>query len=193
MEGSMGAFAILAETLRYPAPGQLERLEQGRLALPSGGVQQALEAFLLEVRALSLAEWEELYTRTWDLDPVVAPYVGFQVWGEDYRRGSFMSALHRAYEAADLEPESELPDHLLPLLRYLDQVEPPLPEVSEHFGPALERMRAVMQKRDPRNPYRHVLEGVREAWQVAVESRRLKPRLQEPKAHLRGLEEAARG
>lgn len=158
----MSIYLSLAEAFRYPAPGRLERLEQLTLALPSGGGKFALQAFLGQVRPLKLGEWEELYTRTWDLSPLTPPYIGFQIWGEDYRRGVFLARLQRAYretgmDACGIDAAGELPDHLVPVLAYLGAVDRPAAELVEHFHKAVEKMAAVLGKRDPANPYLDLL------------------------------------
>ncbi|NLG72822.1 MAG: nitrate reductase [Chloroflexi bacterium] len=156
----MTALAVLAEAFRYPAPGKLERLEQMLLAVPDGKEKRALQRFLEGIRDLGLGEWEELYTRTWDLNPLTPPYIGFQIWGEDYRRGSFMARLQAEYRRTGIDPAGELPDHLAPVLAYLDAAAQPLPDLVEVFGQAVEKMAAALRKRDAGNPYLHLLNGM---------------------------------
>ena len=59
-------------------------------------VRHAMENFLSQIGSKELSEWEELHTATVDLSPKFVPYVGHAVWGENYRRGSFMADLSRA-------------------------------------------------------------------------------------------------
>lgn len=157
----MSIYLSLAEAFRYPAPGRLEVLEQLAQALPDGAGKTAFRSFLSEIRTLNLGEWEELYTRTWDLDPLTPPYIGFQIWGEDYRRGVFLARLQRLYREAGLGAGGELPDHLAPVLAYLGSVDAPAAELVEHFPKAVEKMAATLGKRDPANPYLHLLEWMR--------------------------------
>ena len=94
-------------------------------SLREGSVKTNLRRFLDEVAPLGLGEWEELHTRTLDLSPQFVPYVGHSVWGESYKRGAFMAELNREMAAAGMDLYGELPDHLEPVLRYLDLVEEP--------------------------------------------------------------------
>jgi nitrate reductase molybdenum cofactor assembly chaperone NarJ/NarW len=153
----MGIYAFLAEALRYPAPGRLEKLTGELHLLPTPSYQKSLGKFLESLRKLSPGEWEELYTHTFDLNPAVAPYVGFQTWGENYPRGDFMSLVNRQLQLYEVDLDGELPDHLVPLLRYLNLAEPPLPQVVEVFAPAVQRMIAVLKKSQPGNPYLDLL------------------------------------
>lgn len=118
-----------------------------------------------QVEDLSLGEWEELYTRTLDLTPTTAPYVGFAVYGESYQRGELLAALVRAFRELGLDPGSELPDHLANVLRYLARVEEPLPELAEILPRALSEMHKTLKTLDAKNPYLLVLEAVQEALQ----------------------------
>jgi nitrate reductase molybdenum cofactor assembly chaperone NarJ/NarW len=146
-------YEILAEGFVYPAPGRIEYL-QGTLAqLPEGSAKKAFVGFIQKIERLSLAEWEELHTRTLDLNPPAAPYVGFQTWGESYQRGEFLSKLAREMFAAEVDGEGELPDHLIPVLRYLAITDQPLPDLQEALLPALQRMEGTLRKAEPDNPY----------------------------------------
>jgi nitrate reductase delta subunit len=157
----MGDFAAIADALRYPAPGRLEALRRRTEELADTETRAQMAAFVDRVSALSLAEWEELHTRTLDLSPAVAPYVGHAVWGETYERGKFMALLNQALTAEAIDAEGELPDHLIPVLRYLDVAAEPLPEVVQRLAPALERMRGDLKKVDPDNAYLRVIDAAR--------------------------------
>src|SRR5512142_3400479 len=150
---------LLAEAFRYPYPGLLEQLAEGLRQAGKTPARKGLEAFLKKVGRLSLEEWEELATRTLDLSPAAAPYIGFQVWGESYQRGEFMSKLNRAMREAGVESEGELPDHIVPVLRYLASAERPIPELVEHFEPAVRRMFDTLRQTDASNPYLELLEA----------------------------------
>jgi nitrate reductase delta subunit len=156
----MGLFSTLAEALRYPAPGLEGRLAQAIAILPAGQAKAGLRTFMEQIEALSLGEWEELYTRTWDLNPISPPYIGFQIWGEDYRRGNFMARLSRMYRETGIETSGELADHLVPVLLYLEIAAEPPDELAEVFGLAVRKMVAVLSKRDPSNPYLEVLKTI---------------------------------
>lgn len=162
----MNIYALLAQSLVYPYEGLLDELQAGVAAAGKGTAQKKFAAFLKQIGRLSLAAWEELATRTLDLSPAAAPYVGFQVWGESYQRGAFMAQLNRALAELDIDPAGELPDHLVPVLRYLAVADPPLPELAEHLKTALERMIAIMREKERGNPYVHVYQAALAAVQA---------------------------
>jgi nitrate reductase delta subunit len=156
----MAELSLYAEAFRYPFPGQrvafLARLEE----LPESPGRGEYTAFLQALRPLSQGEWEELYTSTLDLNPEFAPYLGYQMWGDSYKRGSFMSQLSKVMLENEINRDGELPDHLVPVLRYLDQVPEPIPDLAQILEPALEKMAHKLQKDDPVNPYLHLLQAV---------------------------------
>ena len=156
----MSIYALLAQALVYPYPGLLDELKAGLAQAEKGPARDKAAAFLKQIGRLSLADWEELATRTLDLSPAAAPYVGFQVWGESYQRGAFMAKLNRAMAELDIDPAGELPDHLVPVLRYLAAADPPLPELVGHLKTAVERMIAILREKERDNPYIHVYEAV---------------------------------
>lgn len=150
---------LLAEALCYPAPGQVAFLETGLKMLPAGRPQELVTSFIKKISRLSPGEWEELYTRTLDLNPPAAPYIGFQTWGESYQRGAFLSKLNREMIETGIDLQGELPDHLIPVLRYLGQAQKPLPDLVEVLAPAVQRMTAGLRKADPGNPYLDLFEA----------------------------------
>jgi len=156
----MSIHTLLAEAYRYPQSGLLEQLETGLAETSRSPAREALAKFVYKVSKLSMSEWEELYTRTLDLSPEVAPYIAFQIWGESYQRGEFMSKMNRALFEQGIETEGELPDHLIPVLRYLSVTDNPFPELVEHFEPAVKRMLAVLREKDSKNPYNHLFAAV---------------------------------
>ena len=117
---------------------------QGRLCAPScNGLEP-----------LSLGEWEELHTRTLDLNPPAAPYVGYQIWGESYQRGAFLAKMNRALARGRGGPgrRAARSPGARSCATWRVPTEP-LPELVEVLGPALERMLAALRKAEPDNPY----------------------------------------
>jgi nitrate reductase molybdenum cofactor assembly chaperone NarJ/NarW len=150
---------LLADAFGYPSPGLLEELAAGLRQAGKTPAYKGLTAFVKKVGRLSLEDWEELATRTLDLSPAAAPYIGFQVWGESYQRGEFMSKLNRAMREAGVESDGELPDHIVPVLRYLACVQQPIPELIQNFEPAVRRMLDTLRQKDAGNPYLELLDA----------------------------------
>jgi nitrate reductase molybdenum cofactor assembly chaperone NarJ/NarW len=152
-----GPLAAVVEAFCYPGPDAATRIGQAVEGLAHGQVRSELTAFLTEVSAWSLGHWEETHTRTLDLSPLFVPYVGHITWGESYRRGAFMAELQRAQLDAGVDQHGELPDHILPILEYLDRVAKPMTDLVNALPDALATMRKDLRKAEPENPYLHVL------------------------------------
>ncbi len=153
----------LALAYQYPKSGSTKALWERVKDLPKSRAKDLLERFLRVFSELKLSEREELYTRTLDLTPLTAPNVGYAVYGEDYRRGRFMSELNAEYAKLEIDTSNEIPDHLIPVLRYLAVAEEPLPELLQLLEPALHQIIHTLKTLESKNPYLLLLEATLEA------------------------------
>lgn len=119
-------FRLLAETLEYPHDG----LDAGASGLSSflrksgrGVAYQLAAEFGSHVRGRPLGEMEELYTATFDLNPVCCPYLAYQLVGDDPKRAAMMVKLQESYGAAGYVAGAELPDHVAVVLGFLARQE----------------------------------------------------------------------
>lgn len=159
---------LLADALRYPVPGLDARLASALPSILDPGTRKSIASFVRAIQGISQGEWEELYTRTFDLSPAVAPYLGYHIWGDGYPRGKLMADLNRAYRELGLDDQSELPDHLSLVMRFLGTGAPSPSELAEIFTPATQKMLAVLRKADKNNPYIALLEAVLAAVVIQV-------------------------
>jgi nitrate reductase delta subunit len=113
-------YDLFADLLSYPTPAILQQAREclRRLQETEPEAAKALETFL-EGLQHTLEKMEELYTATFDMQPVCYPYLGYQLFGESYKRGAFMAQLNEAYHAAGYSAGRELPDHVAVVLRFL--------------------------------------------------------------------------
>lgn len=152
----------LAALLRYPGPERAAVAEHllalARARRPE--IAALVEAHLAEVAPLPLSGLEELYTVTFDLNPVVTLEIGWHLFGEQYERGVLLARLRAELAKAGVSEDGELPDHLTAVLRLLGRLdaEARTALVAERVAPALTKIRAAL---DPTpNPYRHLLAAV---------------------------------
>jgi nitrate reductase assembly molybdenum cofactor insertion protein NarJ len=96
---------------------------------------------------------QELYTTTFDLNPVATLEAGWHLWGEQYERGRFLADLRERQEAMGLGSGSELPDHLTVLLPMLAVTRDP--KLAACVAAALAKIQAPLDEQG--NPYRHVI------------------------------------
>jgi len=139
----------LAGLFHYPTTGFREDAEHCRLLLsvnePAAG--EMIGAFAGETADLSLAQMEELFTRTFDLNPECCLEVGWQLFGEKYNRGSFLVWMREQLKSHGLAEEVELPDHLTYVLMLLGRMERAEADrfATEAVLPAMDRMLGGMK------------------------------------------------
>lgn len=156
-------YDLLARLLSYPGqeypPAVRACLQLLREQHPE--CSESFDRFASYVEGAPLEELEELFTRTFDLNPVCCLEVGWQLYGEDYNRGSFMVKTRQQLRAHGVPESIELPDHLANLLPLLGRMEPEEagPLCASYILPALEKMQAGLAGKD--NPYEEVLHAVR--------------------------------
>jgi nitrate reductase delta subunit len=154
--------AALAGLLAYPDASLPDRVEVALRAGASYGTKavDSLWRFAAAVAPLSEDEREELYTRTFDINPVGALEIGWHLFGEDYHRGALLVRLRMELRRHGIEEAGELPDHLTRVLTLLDRMA--ADEAGEFAGacvlPAVEKMLDGFGGKD--NPYEHLLRCV---------------------------------
>jgi nitrate reductase delta subunit len=139
-------YGRLAVLFSYPADGYGLNAADALGASDSVSVEAAavFREFRAGIAGLSTEELQELFTRTFDLNPMCTLEIGWQLYGEDYQRGEFLVKMRQQLREYDLAESGELPDHLshaLMLLGKLD-AEDAAEFASCYLLPALDKMRA---------------------------------------------------
>ena len=153
----------LAALLRYPDAAYLGDVDACHRALAGEDpvVAEPVEQFAADMRGLTVTQLEELFTHTFDINPVCSLEVGWQLFGEEYARGTFLVRMRQEMRRFGLAESTELPDHLTHVLAILGRMEP---DRADDFAtacvvPAVERMCAGLAGKDI--PYEHALGAIR--------------------------------
>jgi len=143
IEGFEGRFDAALDVIEAEAPDLAERL--------------APMARLLGERDPVLVE--ELYTRTFDLNPPCALETGYHLYGEDYDRGAFLVYLRDLLRTTGVEESGELPDHLSHVLSLLGRLEEEAAGTiaRTQILPSLGKILAAFSDGD--HVYREILQG----------------------------------
>ncbi|MCI0457991.1 MAG: nitrate reductase molybdenum cofactor assembly chaperone [Gemmataceae bacterium] len=152
----------LAGLFTYPGEDHRARLEECRQLLAEiPDAAALLERFQQRTANLGLAGMEELYTHTFDLNPVCSLEVGWHLFGENYSRGEFLVEMRQQLRRAGLEESGELPDHLCHVLVAVARMGQPAADrfVAARLLPALQKMLTGLAGKE--NPYGDLLEAVR--------------------------------
>lgn len=115
-------YASLARMLDYPQEKKSLLCALGTVQghLAGEEVDCSLDRFGEFVTASTLAEIQEEYVATFDFNPVVAPYLGHHLFGDNQKKGEYLIALKGGYGLHGYKPlGNELPDHLPLILLFL--------------------------------------------------------------------------
>jgi nitrate reductase molybdenum cofactor assembly chaperone NarJ/NarW len=153
-----------AALLEYPTPALARQVNAclDSLNPVQPAAAEELTQFQSSLQQHSQAQIEELYTRTFDMQPVCYPYIGYQLFGESYKRGAFMARLVEGYRLNGFDAGKELPDHVSVVLRFLAHSPEAWksdfgqPLLLEALLPALEKMAQALAG----NPYQAILSAL---------------------------------
>ncbi len=117
---------------------------------------------------VAVAEAQELYTRTFDLSPLCSLEVGWQLYGEDYARGSFLVYARTQLVEHGVPERGELPDHLAHLLPLMPRM--PAAKADElREAAALPAIRKMLKAFEGNpNPYGLLLRAIATLLQVPL-------------------------
>jgi nitrate reductase delta subunit len=159
-------YEVLASLLEYPSRDWNTRVERCKQWLTVQEPELAVQfiPFQRKVRELSVERLQELYTQTFDLNPVCTLDVGYHIFGENYKRGELLAKLRETEAQFELGQADQLPDHLPVLLRLLaklddNELRPAL--ICEILIPALDKMIEALCPTN--NPYRDLIEVINKA------------------------------
>ena len=155
-------YDLLAGLFDYPDAECEAKLRRCAGALADGyaGPAALLEPLRERIRELSVEQAQEMFTRTFDINPVCTLEIGWHIYGEDYARGAFLVKMREQLREWNLPESRELPDHLTHVLALLGRLEGEAADqlAARYVLPALEKMLDGMKDAD--SPYRGVLEAV---------------------------------
>ena len=156
-------YDLLARLFDYPDECDYSAMLDRCIDLLAGAYPAAaklLRPLREHVAGMTLDQIQELYTRTFDINPVCSLEVGWHIYGEDYARGALLVKMREQLREMNLPESQELPDHLTHVLALLGRLDG---EESDEFAaryviPGLQKMLDGMQ--DTEIPYRALLETV---------------------------------
>lgn len=153
------SYAVIAHLLDYPGLDFTKNVARCLTSCPDE-IDAPLQAFRGRVQSLGIARLQEIYIETFDFHAETSPYIGHHLFGEEIRRSLFMAELRGRYRECSVVENSEVPDHLANVLRFLGAA-PASEDRSELIHacliPAVRHMLHALQSD---NPYTPVLEAI---------------------------------
>jgi nitrate reductase delta subunit len=115
---------LFADILDYPAPGLAEKAAECATLIGTAQPEAAalLRSFHEFAEEKPLGKLQEIYSGFFDLNSICHPYIGYQLFGENYKRSVLLIELKKAYRAAGFEASpAETVDRLSVVLRFIAQ------------------------------------------------------------------------
>ncbi len=154
----------LSLALKYPAVGFIEQVRRCQKTLEKDYPNSVKDFSLFTEFVISSppTRLEEEYIKTFDVNAVCHLDVGYQLFGEDYKRGALLVELSRLQRNSGNDTGTELADYLPNLLKMLpklkDEVE--RAEIAQKLLlPAIEKMLTSFKEDSP-NVFRSTLNAV---------------------------------
>lgn len=152
----------LGALLCYPETNFRKRLQEclSNLKTSKSPALPHILRFEEEVTDKSIINLEELFTRTFDINPECVLEAGWQLYQENYERGNFIVKMRQLMREFDLPESTELPDHLTHLLQTIGRINDDQVGgfLSKYALPAIEKMQKGLKNKD--NPYNNVISGI---------------------------------
>jgi nitrate reductase molybdenum cofactor assembly chaperone NarJ/NarW len=112
---------LFADILDYPADGLAQKAAECAALIGPAQPEAAalLESFRSFAEDKSVGKLQEVYSGFFDLNSICHPYIGYQLFGENYKRSTFLVGLKKAYRDEGFESDpAEIADRLSIVLRY---------------------------------------------------------------------------
>lgn len=112
-------YATLANLFRYPSGDEfltevetcLQMLEKEHPA-----AAETLRVFHEHMKGRDTDQRQELFTKTFDVQPICYLDLGYVMFGEDYKRGAFLLSMQSEQQKISNDCGTELPDHICNVL-----------------------------------------------------------------------------
>jgi nitrate reductase molybdenum cofactor assembly chaperone NarJ/NarW len=152
-------YNALVALLTYPEADYPQRIAASVQVAPDE-CRRSLEQFAVQMRGLRIDQLQELFTQTFDLNPMCSLELGWHLFGENYERGLLLVRVREELRRHGLAESTELPDHLTHVLRLVERMdhEAAADFVAACVLPALEKMLQALRHKE--NPFENVLQAV---------------------------------
>ena len=149
-------YHTFAALLTYPE-GDYGQHVGSALSLAPAECRELLARFADSIHGLQTWELQELFTRTFDMNPVCSLELGWHLFGENYERGLLLVRMREELRRFEIRESTELPDHLTHVLELLGRMDHTRAEdfAAACVLPAVSKMIVAMEGKE--NPYQPVL------------------------------------
>lgn len=114
-------YNLFASLLSYPDKEMSAKVESMQEFLNQNypNAAKIMIDFTEFAKTISHWKWEEIYTRSFDVQALTTLDMGYVLFGDDYKRGELLVNLNNEHKKAENDCGTELADHLPNLLRLI--------------------------------------------------------------------------
>lgn len=143
-------YILLSELHKYPDEGYKAKVQACQLMLEQKYPDAAAEMkpFTEYISNCTLDQQQELFTKTFDVQPICYLDLGYVIFGEDYKRGTFLVNMQKEQSLIGNDCGTELSDHIGNILTFMaksDNTDFKTELVYRIVIPALEKMIAEFE------------------------------------------------
>lgn len=118
-------YRYFASALTYPDEEVRKTVSQmhNALSINYPDASEMMAEFFEFTETTSIWKWEEIFTRTFDVQAISTLDIGYTLFGDDYKRGELLANLNREHIKTGNDCSTELSDHLPNVLNLLSKHE----------------------------------------------------------------------
>ncbi len=137
---------LFADVFTYPSSDYSQKVELMANRVGNNENTNPANIFENHVSGLAVSDIEELFTKTFDMNPDSCLDLGWHLFGEGYDRGEFLAKMRDQLRKNGIAEHIELPDHLSHILKLLSTQESEQADklVSKTVLPALNKIKTAV-------------------------------------------------
>jgi nitrate reductase molybdenum cofactor assembly chaperone len=118
------SYEIFSEVFSYPNDSLRKKIKdiQENLNTNYPEATQLFQQFTKFSESVDLKTWEEIYTRSFDVQALTTLDLGYVLFGDDYKRGELLVNLSNEHKKVNNPCGNELADHLPNVLKLLGKL-----------------------------------------------------------------------
>ncbi len=118
-------YTLLSKLFKYPEEGFIEDVADclNYLECLYPEAAEELKVFFEYMKNCTLDERQELFTKTFDVQPICYLDLGYVMFGEDYKRGAFLLSMQAEQLKINNDCGTDLPDNICNVLTLLTKSE----------------------------------------------------------------------
>jgi len=125
MNSTFEIYKLFASVFTYPNEEVRSKIDELHNLLDKSypDVSEVMNDFFEFTKTVSKWKWEELFTRTFDVQAITTLDIGYVLFGDDYKRGELLVNLNKEHQEAGNDCGNELADNLANLLRLIPRMQ----------------------------------------------------------------------